>query len=99
MDKCAPNSVKQSEKTLENEVIEAVVDNVNTAICFFKNRPTLVMKLSLEETIIDNLPFAKLIAKRSPQGAVLLEQLEKLGEKVMRCLPIFKLEIPEHSEE
>lgn len=94
MDKLTQNSAK----ALENEVLEAVVDNVNTAICFFKNKPSTVMRLSLEETIIDNLPFAKLIAKRSLQGKILFEQLEKLGEKLMGSFPIFKLEMPEQGE-
>jgi len=95
MDKCC----QKSTKSLENEVINTVLDNVNTAICFYKNRPSTVMKLSLEETIIDNVPFAELVANRSEQGAMLLEQLEKLSDKVIGCLPIFKLEIEENNTE
>lgn len=89
MDKCAQNS----EKTLENEVINAVVDNVNTAICFYHNKPTTTMKLSLEETLIDNLPFAKLVSSRSEKGAELLEKLEKLSNDVIGFFPIMKIEL------
>lgn len=89
MDKHAQNSAK----ILENEVINAVLDNVNTAICFYQNKPSTAMKLSLEETVIDNLPFAKIVAKRSKKGEQLLEQLEQLRNDVIGFFSINKIEL------
>jgi len=93
MEKCASNSVKPSENTLQHEVINTVLDNVNNAICFYHNKPSTAMKLSLEETLIDNLPFAKLVAKHSKTGAELLEKLEKLSNEVIGLFPINKIEL------
>lgn len=84
---------QNSEKALENEVINAVLDNVNTAICFYHNKPSTAMKLSLEETVIDNLPFAKIVAKQSAKGAELLEKLEQLSNNVIGFFPIGKIEL------
>lgn len=85
MDKCTLNLV--------NDVINTVLNNVNTGICFYRKRPTVNMRLSLEETIIENMPFAELAAKHSTHGKLLLEKLKELNSTLMEHLPIFPIEL------
>jgi hypothetical protein len=74
MDKCTQNLV--------NDVIKTVLENVNNAICFYRKRPTISMRLSLEETVIENMTFAKLVADKCEEGVYLLEQLQNLNSAV-----------------
>ena len=85
MDKCTQNLV--------NDVINTVINNVNTGICFYQKRPTANMRLSLEETVIENMPFAELVAKQSDYGKLLLEKLNDLNATLIERLPIFPIEL------
>ncbi len=87
MDKCTQNLV--------NDVINTVINNVNTGVCFYRKRPTANMRLSLEETVIDNMPFAELVAKQSEHGKLLLEKLNDLNATLIERLPIFPIELGE----
>jgi hypothetical protein len=85
MDKCT--------QKLVNDVIETVLSTVNMDICFYRKRPTLSKRLSLEETVINNLPLADLLADKSPEGKRLQEKLKKLHACLITRLPIFPIEI------
>jgi len=85
MDKCTQNLV--------NDLIKTVLNNVNNGICFYRNRPTLAMRLSLEEMVIDNLAFAELVKSKSVEGGRLLEKLNKLNDCLINRLPIFPIDI------
>lgn len=85
MDKCTQNLV--------NDVINTVLENVNTAICFYMKRPTVNMRLSLEESVIDNMPFAKLAAQQSEHGKLLVEKLNELNSTLVEHLPIFPIKL------
>jgi len=95
MEKCAQNS----EKTLVKAVISTILTNVNNAICFYKNKPSTVMKLSLEETIIENMTFAELVADECEEGVYLLEQLQKLNDAVIHQQSILLIQSLESLEE
>jgi hypothetical protein len=83
MDKCTQNLV--------NEVIQTVLNVVNESICFYRKRPTTAMRLGIEDTVINNLPFAKLVASKSPEGERLLEKLNKLNDVLITSLPILPI--------
>ncbi|NQZ24468.1 MAG: hypothetical protein HRT53_20780 [Colwellia sp.] len=85
MDKCTQNLV--------SGVITTVLNNVNNAICFYTKRPSLAMRLSLEETVTDNLSFAELVKSNSAEGKRLLEKLNKLNDCLINRLPIFPIDI------
>jgi len=65
MEKCAQNS----ENSLTNTLISIILNNVNTGICFYQKKPTIGMRLSLEESIIENMPFAELVSVQSEHGS------------------------------
>lgn len=91
MDKCTQNSAE----IVINEVISTLLSNVNTAICFYQKRPTFNSRLSLEETLIENIPFAIIAANYSSQGQYLLEQLKHLNDSIIHRLPIVEIELTE----
>jgi|GEM_PF-2040318 len=95
MDKCTQNS----ENPLVKAVILTILNNVNVALCFYKKRPTTPMRISLEETIIENTTFAQLIADECHEGAYLLNLLNKLNDQVIQTSLVRGVYIPKDLEE
>lgn len=94
MEKCAQNS----ENSLTNTLISIILNNVNTGICFYQKKPTIVMRLSLEESIIENMPFAELVAIESEKGRYVLEKLQQLSRDVINCLPVNTIKLQVQGE-
>jgi len=94
MKKCTQNS----ENSLTNTLISIILNNVNTGICFYQTKPTIGMRLSLEESIIENMPFAELVAIESEKGRYVLEKLQQLSRDVINRLPVNTIELPEQGE-
>jgi hypothetical protein len=89
MDKCTPKSAE----TLINKVTETVLNNVNDAVCAYKKHATIAMRLSLEETLIENLTFIKLVADQSIRADYLLMRLDILINNIMLPMPVFEIEM------
>lgn len=90
MAKCTQNSAE----TLENAVISTIVNNVNTAIRFFDFKPSTAMRISLEETIIENLTFAELVATKSEAGKEVFGTLKKMNDDVIDQIKVLPIQPP-----
>ena len=91
MNKCTQNS----KTALVNAIISTILSNVNVGVRFFQACPNTPMRVSLEETIRENLPFAELAANQSIQGQYVLEKLKEMYNDVYDCTTISIIELPE----
>jgi hypothetical protein len=94
MNQCTQNSTE----TLINGIISTILNNVNTGVRFFQACSNTPMRVSLEETIRENLPFAELAAKQSVQGKYVLEKLTEMYNDVYDCPTISIIELPENKK-
>jgi hypothetical protein len=90
MTKRTQNSIE----TLENAVIQTILNNVNVAIRFYQKKPSLAMRISLEETIIENKTFAQLVSMQSADGEFLLKKLEQMHNDVIDQVQVSPIELP-----
>lgn len=95
METCAQISQIRANKRLENAIISTILNNVNTGICFYQTKPSQAMRLSLEETIIENLPFAELVAAECKAGVFVLEKLTQLYNDVINKIHVHTIALPE----
>ena len=75
---------QNSTEILTKKLINTVIDNVNTAICFYKKRTTNAMRISVEETVIENLTFAVILADESNYALYIYQQLKQLNEDILK---------------
>lgn len=90
MNQCTQNSTE----LLVSSVISTILTNVNTAIRFFQKDKCLEMRLSLEETIFQHIPFAALVEKQSPEGELLFKKLKQMHNDVIDRVKVVPIELP-----
>lgn len=86
-------TTQKTSEQLTRDILETVLNNVNTAICFYQNRATTAMRISLEETVIENLTFIALVADHYAPAYALQTKLIVINEYLIKNLPIPKIEL------